>query len=243
MSKTSEKMSEMSFLEHLGELRKRLIYIIIFVCIGALFAFTLTEPTLAILQAPFKASFPGKSLIGTAPGEGFSLRMFIAFFVGALLVSPLIFHQLWLFIAPGLYEAERRLVIPFILASTSLFLAGVYFSYELVLPIALAFFKDQYDVLDVSPEIRITEYLSLIMKTMLGLGLVFEMPVIAYFLKRLDLITHRTLIDGGRYAIVIIFIVAGVLSPPDVMSQFLIAAPLLLLYGVSILIVKFTKSA
>lgn len=233
--------SEMSFFDHLRELRKRLIYIIIFSFIGAIVAFSYTSPILDLLRRPFVVAFEGYRLIGTGPGEGFSFRLWISFFAGIIITSPLIFHQIWLFVEPGLHDTERKLVIPFVFVSTILFCLGVWFGHEVMLPIAFTFFKEQYDVLGVAPEIRLTEYFGTVMKTVIGLGVVFEMPVFAFFLAKGGVLTAQSLLAGFRYAIVIIFIVAGVLSPPDVMSQFILAAPLLLLYGISILIVRIAQ--
>ena len=232
---------EMSFFDHLRELRKRLIYVIIFTMAGMIVAYTYTAPILDLIKRPFESAFSGYHLIGTGPGEGFSLRLWLAFFAGAIVASPLIFHQVWLFVAPGLHENERKLVVPFVFISTVLFITGVWFGHEIMLPIAFGFFKDQYVELGVAPEIRLSEYLGTVIRTVIGLGIVFEMPVLAYFLGKAGVITYDALLSGFRYAIVIIFIVAGVLSPPDVMSQFILAAPLLILYGISIVIVKYTQ--
>jgi sec-independent protein translocase protein TatC len=235
-------MSEMSFFDHLRELRRRLIICLIGIAICAGFAFCYTPEVLEILKRPHSVGFEGYRLIGTGPGEGFSIRLWIAIFVGLLLASPLVFYQAWKFVAPGLYDEERKLVIPFVFFSTLLFLSGAWFGFEVILPIAFDFFRSQYEIMGVTPEIRLTEYLSMTVKTIVGLGVVFEMPVLSYFLAKSGAITHRTLIDGVRYAIVLIFIVAGVLSPPDVMSQFLLAAPLLVLYGISIVVAKWASS-
>lgn len=234
-------MTEMSFFDHLRELRKRLIICLIVIAIGAVLAFSYTSEVLEILKRPHSSGFEGYRLIGTGPGEGFSIRLWIAVFVGLLISSPIVFYQAWKFVAPGLYDEERKLVAPFVFFSTLLFLSGAWFGFEIILPVAFDFFRSQYEVLGVTPEIRLSEYLNMTVKTTVGLGLVFEMPVLSYFLGKSGAITHRTLIDGLRYAIVGIFIVAGVLSPPDVMSQFLLAAPLLVLYGISIWVAKIAE--
>ncbi len=231
-------MSEMSFFEHLRELRKRLIICLIGVGICAVIAFSYTAEVLELLKRPHSSGFEGYRLIGTGPGEGFSIRLWISVFVGLLIASPLVFYQAWKFVAPGLHDGERKLVTPFVFFSTALFLTGAWFGFEIILPVAFEFFRSQYEIMGVTPEIRLTEYLNMTVKTTVGLGLVFEMPVLSYFLTKSGAITHRTLIDGLRYAIVGIFIVAGVLSPPDVMSQFLLAVPLLILYGISIWVAK-----
>ena len=168
------------------------------------------------------------------------IRLKVAFFAGALLVSPLLFAQVWLFVAPGLYPQERKLFVPFIFITTTLFLFGVWLCYTMVLPIAYDFFNAEYRAVGVTPTIKISEHLSTMVTTLLGFGVVFEMPVLAFLLGRLGVLTHHTLIRGARYAIVLFFVIAAVLTPPDVLSQFLMAGPLVLLYGVSILVVKYT---
>jgi len=165
-----------------------------------------------------------------------------SFCISGVFVSQLrcSFIQVWLFISPGLYEHERRYVLPFVLATSALFFVGVWFSFDIVLPFAFDFFKKRYDIIGVTPRIRISEHLSLILKAMLGFGAVFEMPVLAFLLGRLGVIDHLFLLRGFRYAVVLIFIISAILTPPDVLTQLLMAGPLLLLYGLSILIVKFT---
>lgn len=242
MENKEETASEMTLFDHLRELRKRLI--ISFIAIGAAscLAFLITDEVMAILKAPFDDSFSGFQPIGTGPSEAFMIRLEVALFAGCILASPIVFHQGWKFISPGLYPHERKLLIPFVLVSTALFLTGAYFAYEVMVPMALSFFREQYDAVAISPQIKMTEYLGFIMKAIIGTGAVFEMPVLAYFLGRAGVITDRTLIDGARYAIVIIFIVAAIISPPDVLSQVLLAVPLLILYGISIWVLKATAS-
>ncbi|MCB0310408.1 MAG: twin-arginine translocase subunit TatC, partial [Bdellovibrionales bacterium] len=184
---------------------------------------------------------PNESIIGTGPAEAFILRIKVSFFSGIILGSPYIFYQLWLFVAPGLYESERKLAIPFMLATTGLFLLGVWFCYEVIFPFAFDFFKQQYEAVAVTPAIRMTEHLSLVVKGLLGFGIVFEMPVLAFFLGKLGWITDEMMIKGFRYAVVIIFIASAMLTPPDVLTQFLMAIPLIMLYGLSILIVRWTS--
>jgi sec-independent protein translocase protein TatC len=182
-------------------------------------------------------------LIGTGLAEAFVLKLKVALFAGIVLSSPFLFFQLWLFVAPGLYAAERRLVVPFVASTTSLFLLGVWFCYEWVFPFAFEFFRGEYASIGVTPTVRISEHLALMIQGLVGFGAVFQLPVLAFFLARLGIIDERTLIGGTRYAIVAIFILSAVLTPPDVLTQFLMAGPLLLLYGISILVVRFTTPA
>ena len=228
---------EMSLFEHLAELRKRLLFSALAIVALAIVSFNYTAEIFTLLSEPYMASFKDNLLIGTGPAEAFILRVKVALFAGAILSSPIVFMQVWLFVAPGLHEHERRWFIPFVVAATMLFLGGVVFCYSVVLPLTFTFFAEQYQLIAITPTIRISEHLSMMIHALVGFGLVFEMPVVALLLGRTGVITHRTLIDGGRYAIVIIFIVSAVLTPPDVLTQFLMAIPLLILYGISIGIV------
>lgn len=158
---------------------------------------------------------------------------------GLFFGTPIILYQLWAFIAPGLYKHEQRVVIPFVMATTLCFVGGAAFAYFLVLPNAFDFLLD-YSInvgpQKLVPDINIEEYLDFVLKLLLGFGLAFELPTISAFLALLGLISHRALLTVWRYAIVGIFIVAAVLTPPDVYSQLLMAVPLLFLYGVSIVV-------
>ncbi len=233
---------EMDFWEHVGELRKRLIQGTLAIALAATLGWFISTETFHFLSAPFFNAFPEGQLIGTGPAEAFLLRLKVALFVGVLLASPVLFLQLWLFISPGLLEHEKKFALPFVLVTSSLFLIGVWFCYQIVLPFALDFFQDQYQALnDVTPTIRVSEYLSLLMKAAIGFGVIFETPVLAFILGRLGLITDDTLISAGRYAVIVIFMISAILTPPDILTQFLMAGPLLILYGLSILIVRYTS--
>lgn len=227
----------MTLFEHLSELRKRLLISLVSVVVLAVLCFSYTSQLFVFLSQPYLDSFKDDLLIGTGPAEAFLLRVKVALFAGAILATPIIFHQLWLFLSPGLYEKERKLFIPFLLSATALFLGGVAFCYSVVLPFTFAFFSEQYEMIGITPTIRISEHLSMMIQALVGFGVVFEMPIVAFLLGRAGIIDHKTLIGGARYAIVIIFIVSAVLTPPDVLTQFLMAVPLLILYGVSIVIV------
>lgn len=237
-----EEIEDMDFWDHIAELRKRLIYSIIAIAIGAIAGWYLSENTFSFLAAPFREYFGEAILIGTGPAEAFVLRLKVAVFAGAIFASPVIFYQVWLFIAPGLLEEEKRYALPFVFSASLLFFLGVSFCYGVVLPFALDFFRGQYEVLgDIEPTIRISEYLGLLIKAILGFGVVFETPVLAFFLGKLGIITADTLINAGRYAVIAIFFISALLTPPDVLTQFLMAGPLLILYGCSILIVRWTE--
>ncbi len=146
----------------------------------------------------------------------------------------MVFLEIWKFIAPGLYESERRLAVPFVLCSTLFFVAGGYFCWAVVFRIGYAFFLAQYASIGVTPTLRISEYLAFSAKLLLAFGITFEMPTFAFFLTRLGLIDHRLMIRQLRYAVLVVFVIAVALTPPDMVSPFLLAIPLLALYGVSI---------
>lgn len=232
--------SEMSLFDHLRELRKRIFYSTFGILVGSIIAYSYTPEILKLLSAPFDQAFHNASLIGTGPAEAFVLKMKMAIFAGILVSSPFSFFQFWLFISPGLYEREKKWVLPFVIAASLLFLLGVWFCYVAVLPVAFDFFAEEYRSIGIAPTLRVSEHLSVVAQGLIGFGAVFETPILAFVLGRAGFITHRTLIEFGRYAVVVIFIIAAVLTPPDVLSQLLMAGPLLVLYGLSIGILYFT---
>ncbi|TMA05583.1 MAG: twin-arginine translocase subunit TatC [Deltaproteobacteria bacterium] len=222
------KESYMSFTEHLEELRWCLIKSLIAVVIAFGGSFYFSDRIVAFMIAPLKQTLePGQTLIGTGVAEAFFFEMKVALVAGIFLASPIIFYQIWHFIAPGLEAKERRL--------SFFFVGGAYFCYWGVLPVAFAYFVDQYRSLAVSPEIRIGEYFTFFSRMVLAFGVTFELPLFTFFLVRLGLWNYRLMWRSFRYAIIVIFIVAAVLTPgPDVASQVLLAIPLTLLYILSI---------
>ncbi|MCB0339623.1 MAG: twin-arginine translocase subunit TatC [Bdellovibrionales bacterium] len=232
--------SEMSLLEHLGELRTRLVFSALAIVVGAVFAYSIIGELLSVFSRPFELAFSESQMIGTGPAEAFILKLKFAFFAGIVLASPVVFFQIWLFVSPGLHEHERKLALPFLFFTTALFVSGITFCYFAVLPFAYEFFAEQYRSIGIAPTIRISEHLTFLVRVLLVFGIVFEMPVLAFFLGRIGIITDRMLIGWFRHAVVVIFIVAAILTPPDVVTQFLMALPLLALYGVSILLVRYT---
>lgn len=229
----------MGVLEHLRELRKRLIYSAIAVIFGGVFAYSFSTEVFFILSAPYTTGFGSAPLIGTSPAEAWLLKVKVAIVCGAFLTSPVIFYQLWAFISPGLYHREKRWVIPYVFLSSLLFLGGATFCYTTVLPMTLAFFRDEFASIGVTPTIKIGEHVSMTLVTLLGFGAVFELPLITLIMTRAGLIDHRFLIRWYRQAILIIFIVSAIITPPDVLSQLLLAVPLLFLYVISIAIAFF----
>jgi len=225
---------KMSFLEHLEELRVRLI-----VSLGALLggfcaALFFIEKIVDFVYAPLTGALAGGKFIYTEPMEGFMLRMKIAALAGLFVALPVILWQVWRFVAPGLYAHEKKFAIPFVLLSTVFFSLGAAFSHYLVFPYAIAFFATfQRPDMEFLP--RVDPVFSLYVRMMLAMGVVFEMPTLAFFLARIGLITPRTLIRNMKYAVLVIFIVAAVLTPgADVASQVMMAGPMLVLYVLSI---------
>jgi len=241
-SKNDTEQGTMTLIDHLKELRIRLVYCIVFLTIGTFLLFSFSSYTFNFLAIPYFSHFPQESLIGTGPAEAFLLKLKVAFFAAILATSPLLFHQVWLFVRPGLYEHERKMVIPFIACTTLLFLFGAWLSYKTILPLTYSFFYDQYKSIGVTPQIKISEHLSLTTRLMLGCGLAFETPIITFFLARGGIITSSKLLGWGRYAIVGVFVLSGIITPTgDVLTQTLFAIPLMILYGVSILVARWVE--
>src|SRR5207302_6033744 len=159
-------------------------------------------------------------LIGTGVGEAFFTKLEVALIAGLFLASPAVLYHIWRFVAPGLYEAERRLAKPFVLFGTLFFFMGGYFCWAVVFKIGYAFFLSEYASIGVTPTIRISEYLAFSAKLLLAFGTTFEMPIFAFFLTRLGIIDHRMMTHHFRYAVLAIFVVAVALTPPDMISPF-----------------------
>jgi len=223
---------------HLEELRTRIIRSLLATGLAFGVCYYFADGLFAFLIRPLIALRPDQSLIiGTGVTEAFFTKLKVSFIAALFVASPVIFFQAWRFVAPGLYDSEKRLATPFAVAGSAFFVLGASFCYWVVLPVGFQFFLAEYVSIAVAPQIRITEYLSFTSRMLLAFGITFELPVVTFFLARLGIVTHRTLLGAGRYAIVVIFIVAAVLTPgPDVASQLLMAAPLLVLYGLSIIV-------
>lgn len=227
--------ARMPLIEHLKELRTRLIRAVAAVLVGFIVSYAFADELFAMLTWPLRAAAHGKVLlIGTGVGEAFFTKLKVALIAGLFVASPAVFFEVWKFIAPGLYESERRLAKPFVASATVFFLTGGYFCWAVVFRIGYAFFLSQYASIGVTPTLRISEYLAFSAKLLLAFGITFEMPIFAFFLTRLGIVDHRAMIHYFRYAVLAIFVVAVALTPPDMVSPFLLAIPLLLLYGLSI---------
>ena len=196
----------------------------------------------AVLQKDDNNSLsPDNNFIGQITthqvGGAFFVALKVSFFAGLLGAMPFILYQLWLFIAPGLYSNEKKMAIPFVAGGSFMFFIGVMFAYYVVTPFGFQFLIT-FGAFLYTPLINIEDYVGFFTKIMFGFGMAFELPVFAYFLALLGLVTDRTLKDFFKYAVIIIFVAAALLTPPDILTQLLMAAPLIILYGVSILIVR-----
>ncbi|MBQ9536815.1 MAG: twin-arginine translocase subunit TatC [Desulfovibrionaceae bacterium] len=226
----------MSLLEHLNELRRCLIKASIAVFLGFLACWLVVDPIFNTLVAPLLKALPkGSHAIYTTLPEGFFTRMYIAFVAGVFAASPIVFYQIWSFISPGLYDEEKRFLLPMAFVSAFFFIGGGLFCFHIVFPYAFSFFVS-FATEDIVAMPKISDYLSFVLKLLLAFGLIFEMPLFSFFLSRMGIITADLMRKVRRYAILVIFIVAAILTPPDVVSQLLMAGPMLLLYELSILI-------
>jgi sec-independent protein translocase protein TatC len=225
----------MPLLEHVRELRGRLVRAVIAVAVGCALSYIFADHLFAWLTLPLREVGGSKLLlIGTGVGEAFFTKVKVALVAGVFISSPAIFYEVWKFIAPGLLESERRMAAPFVVSSSLFFALGGYFCWAVVFKVGYAFFIKQYSSIGVTPTIRISEYLAFSAKLMLAFGLTFEMPIFAVFLTRLGLIDYGMMWRYFRYAILAIFVVSAALTPPDMVSMFLLAIPLMLLYVLSI---------
>ena len=227
----------MTFLEHLDELRKRITQAVIGLFVGFIAAFAVADQVFEFVFARLAADIPGHHLIYTDPGEAFFLWIKIAALTGVLISSPFLMWQVWLFIAPGLYANEKKLAIPFVICSSALFIAGAAFSHYVVFPFAWKFFASfSSSFLDFMP--RVEPVFSLYVKLLLGMGLVFQMPVLMFVLARMGVVDARFLIKNIKYAVLGIFIAAALITPDgSPVNQVLVAAPMFGLYLIGILVV------
>jgi sec-independent protein translocase protein TatC len=229
---------KMPFLGHLEELRKRLIACAIAAGAGFVISYIFAERLFQLLILPLKAQLPeGDRLIYTNLPEMFITYLKSALVSGILVSSPYIFYQLWMFVAPGLYHRERKYVVPFVVFSTILFVGGALFGYFVVFPFGFKFFLGfSNDSIQALPSVK--QYFSFSIKLLFAFGLVFELPVIVFFLTKIGVVTPALMKRKRKYAILMTFIMAAILTPPDVITQLMMAGPLILLYEISILVAK-----
>jgi sec-independent protein translocase protein TatC len=228
---------KMSFLEHLDELRRRILISILAVIGGFIAALFFIDRIFAFVMKPLQAILPhGGKLIYTEPTEAFMLQLKVAALAGLVVAAPLVMWQVWLFVAPGLYAREKRFALPFVFFSSIFFVAGAAFSHYVVFPTAWAFLASfTTDYMEFTPKVSST--FTLYARMLLAFGLVFQMPTVVLALARMGVVTAGFLARHTKYAILIIFIIAAVITPTsDVVTQAMMAAPMMVLYGLSILI-------
>lgn len=226
---------KMSFLDHLDELRRRLMYSIVAVFVGFIVAFFFVDRLFEFIFLPMQTLLqPGQKMIYTEPTEQFVVLIKIAAMAGLLIASPVVASQLWLFIAPGLYSHEKKYAVPFVLFSTICFVGGAAFSHVVVFPLTWAFFASfTNDIVEMQP--RVAPAFSIYLRLMLAFGVVFQMPVVVLFLARMGVLTARFMIKNVKYAVLIIFIISAVVTPGgEVVTQLAMAGPLCVLYMLSI---------
>jgi sec-independent protein translocase protein TatC len=227
----------MGFLEHLEELRKRIIRSVVYIGAGFSVCYWWHEDIFGWMQKPIVFALKNHnlpvSLVYTNPTDPFNMYLKISLIVGIFVSSPFVLYQVWAFIAPGLYKSERRYVAPFMFSTVGLFVAGGLFAYKMVYPAALNFLIE-YSA-QFTPMITINEYTDLFMTIVLGLGVVFEMPILVFFLALFGIVSPGWMWRNLRYSILVIFIIAAVITPTtDIMNMCIFAAPMILLYLVSI---------
>ncbi|MEG2173598.1 MAG: twin-arginine translocase subunit TatC [Desulfovibrionaceae bacterium] len=226
----------MTLMDHLNELRVRLVRSAIAITLAFMACYSWSEEIFGQLMRPLiKALPPNSKLIFTALPEAFFVYMQVGLVAALFLASPYLFYQIWGFIAPGLYDEEKKHAIPLALFSAFFFLLGAVFCYLVVFPFSFTFFMG-FATDDIIPMPSLSEYLGFALKMLIAFGLIFEMPLFTFFLSRMGIVTAAAMRRVRRYAILAIFIVAAILTPPDVMSQMLMAIPMLLLYELSIFI-------
>ncbi|HHO74804.1 MAG TPA: twin-arginine translocase subunit TatC [Deltaproteobacteria bacterium] len=220
--------------DHLEELRWRLLKCVIAIGVGFAGTYAFSDKIFNFLVSPLIKLLPEESqLIYTSLPEAFFTYLKVSFFSGLILATPVILYQIWKFVMPGLYEKEKRYVLPFVLIATLFFLMGVTFAFYLVFPIGFQFFLG-FSTENISALPSMKEYLGLAMRLLFAFGITFELPVIMFFLAKMGIINHNILRRTRKYAFLMVFILAAVLTPPDVISQFLLAVPLIALYETSI---------
>lgn len=230
-----DENGRLPFTAHLEELRSRLIKCIIAVGICFMGSYFFRKQIFNILVTPLtQVMHAGDSLIYTKVPEAFFTYLKTAFLCGIILASPVIIFQFWMFVAPGLYDREKRLLLPIVFLSTLFFVGGALFGYFIVFPFGFEFFMS-FATETIKPRISMKEYLDFASKLLLAFGLVFEMPLVITFLARLGIVNVPFLKKNRKYAILLFFTGAAILTPPDVVTQVFMALPLILLYEISII--------
>jgi sec-independent protein translocase protein TatC len=231
-----EELPRMTLLEHLNELRRRIGVALLAVGAGFLACWYFAKPIFHWIEHPLTQFLPqGEKLAFTGLVDPFMLYIKVALLAGIFVASPVVLYQVWLFVAPGLYRRERRMLLPFLFFTTAFFLTGGYFGYAVAFPAVCRFLLKVGS--DFRQVITINEYFAMASKVILGLGLVFELPILILFLARLGVVTHKFLIKQFRFAVLVIFIIAAVITPtPDIATQSVFALPMIGLYLLGILV-------
>lgn len=230
----AKEIKEMGFLDHLEELRRRIIWSLVSVLVFSIAAYFFSDRIIDFLARPVAR------LYFLSPTEAFAVRIKVSIIVGIILSVPVIFYHIWQFVVPGLFEREVKAAVPAVAFSTLFFLIGGSFYFFIVLPMAIKFLMG-FGTDKLEPMIKIGSYISFVAYTTLAFGAVFELPIVAYFLGKLGIITDRTLKKGRRYAVLGILILAATITPPDLFSQIMLAIPLYILYEASIVVLKMTQ--
>jgi len=231
-----EQMPTMGFLDHLDELRKRIVYSIVAIAVGFFACWGFVRSIYEVIQRPVIDALQRNGLTAKLvflnPTDPFNLYLKVAGMAGLFVASPFVLYQVWCFISPGLYRNEKRYVLPFMASTIGLFLAGGYFGYKIVLPQALVFLIGFGK--DFQPMITLTEYSSLFLSIIVGLGVIFEMPIVIFFLALMGIVSAGWMWHNIRYAILGIFVVAAIVTPtPDILNMCIFAAPMVALYILS----------
>jgi len=244
---------KLPFTEHLADLRKRIIISLVFVVIGFAVCFNYSEDIFRALTFPLrygisititspfiqlieKKATHNTSLVFLAPAEAFWMHMKVSIIAGVVLSLPVIFFQFWKFISPGLLHKEKKYVVPFVIITTTFFLIGVAYCYFLVLPFAMGFLLT-YKTESMVPMISVEKYVDFCLKFLLAFGAIFELPILIVFFTRIGIVSPKTLAKHRKYAILIAFIAAAILTPtPDVFNQTLMAVPMIVLYEIGLLV-------
>ena len=228
------ELPKMSFLDHLEELRKRLMWSFLAIAGGFMVCWSFADRIFAKLQEPLSEFLPpGDTLAYTRLTAPFFLYMKVAFFAGLFVASPFLLWQLWLFISPGLYKKERRVALPFIVFGTIFFVAGGWFGYQYILPGTCKFFVETGK--NFKQMITVDDYFSFASVIILAAGLIFETPILIFFLARLGIVTPAFLLQKFKYAVVIAFIVSAIVTPtPDMVTQAALAIPMIVLYLIGV---------
>ncbi len=233
--------SENTFIGHLLELRRRVLYAVLALFVGFLLSYPFAQKIYQILAQPLISVLPkGSHLIYTSLPEVFLTYVQLSLIAGFVLALPVILYQFWAFVAPGLYAHERQLFFPLIFASLLLFLAGILFAYFVVFPNAFHFFVS-FSGTDITAMPKVSNYLTLIVKFSLAFGLAFQIPILVLVLVRIGIVQLETLRKGRRYAFLLCAVASAILSPPDVMSMVLLMIPMYLLYELGLLFATFSR--